>query len=149
MDQESTTNLIGILQNTKEKDIDKYYKQHIESKCYETFTAYMDDLIAQKRLKRQDILARADIPQKYGYKLLSGESHTSNRDKILRICLAMKLSLTETQRALVLYGMQPLYPKNKRDAFLIIAINTSMHSIDDINERLVSYGLSELSTSKY
>lgn len=149
MEQESTSNLIGILQNTNEKDIDKYYSQYVKSKSYQSFTAYMDDLIALKRLKRQDILARADIPQKYGYKLLSGESHTSNRDKILRICLAMKLTLTETQRVLVLYGMQPLYPKNKRDAFLIIAINTSMHSIDDINERLVSYGLSELSTSKY
>ena len=149
MEQESTSNLIGILKNTNEKDIDQYYKQHIESKSYHSFTAYMDDLIAKKRLKRQDILARADIPQKYGYKLLSGESRTSNRDKILRICLAMKLTLTETQRSLVLYGMHPLYPKNKRDAFLIIAINTNMYSIYDINERLVSYGLSELSTSKY
>ena len=149
MEQDSTSNLMKILQNSSEKDVDQYCEQYIDDKSYASFTAYMDDLIAQKHFKRQDILARADIPQKYGYKLLTGERHTTDRDKILRICIAMKLSLKETQRALSLYGMQPLYPKNKRDVIFIIAFNKATDSVADINQRLVDHNLSELSTSPY
>lgn len=35
---------------------------------------------------------KADIPERYGYKLLSGEKHTRQRDVILRICCAAGLS---------------------------------------------------------
>lgn len=35
---------------------------------------------------------KADIPERYGYKLLSGEKHTRQRDVILRICYAAGLS---------------------------------------------------------
>ncbi len=149
MEQDSTSNLMNILKNASEKDVRQYYEQHINDKSYASFTAYMDDLIAQKQFKRQDILARADIPQKYGYKLLTGESHTTDRDKILRICIAMKLSLKEAQRALTLYGMQPLYPKNKRDVVFIIAFNKGISSVSDINQRLTELHLPELSTSPY
>jgi len=147
MEQDSTSSLMNILKNTS--DVEQYCEQHLEGKSYASFTPYMDDLIAQKRFKRQDILARADIPQKYGYKLLTGERHTTDRDKILRICIAMKLSLKETQRALSLYGMQPLYPKNKRDVVFIIALNKGIGSVSSINQRLIELHLPELSTSPY
>lgn len=149
MEQESTSNLMNILKSTAEKNVEQYCRQYIDGKNYVSFSAFIDDLIAQRHLKRQDILAQADIPQKYGYKLLTGESHTTDRDKILRICIAMKLTLKETQRALNLYGMPPLYPKNKRDVILIVAINKGAGSVIDVNERLAAYDLPELSTSPY
>lgn len=57
----------------------------------------------------------------------------------------MKLSLKETQRALELYGLPPLYPKKVRDAILIIAINRSIGSVDEVNEILETHGEPTLS----
>ena len=105
----------------------------------------MDTLISRKRLKRQDIFQKADLPQKYGYKLLSGERRTTNRDKLLRIFIAMNMTLKETQRALMLYGLSALYPKKKRDAIIIIAINQGISSVDTVNEWLCEHGEEELS----
>lgn len=64
----------------------------------------------------QKMFLQADIPERYGYKLLSGQKHTKQRDVILRICYAAGLSFDETQRALKKYGMVELYSEITRDA---------------------------------
>ncbi|MBQ9958828.1 MAG: hypothetical protein IJP01_00590 [Oscillospiraceae bacterium] len=109
-----------------------------------SFSRYMDALIAQKGMKRQDIIIKANLPQKYGYKLLSGETHTTDRDKILRICFSMQLTLQQTQRALKLYGMSELYAKVRRDALLICALNARICDIDRVNELLAAEKLPPL-----
>ena len=90
---------------------------------------------------------RADIPERYGYKLLSGEKRTRQRDVILRICYAAKFSLAETQRALKIYEMPELYAKVPRDALLMIAFNERPGSILDVNDLLNQKGLQPLRTS--
>lgn len=104
----------------------------------------MDTLLTQKHMKRQDVLIRANLPQKYGYKLLTGETHTTDRNKILRICFSMEMSLKETQRTLTLYGMSELYPKTKRDVLLIVALGQRIFDIDQVNEMLIQEGESPL-----
>ena len=146
MEKESTSALLHVLQNLKREDLGRYEREHLPSEGT-SFVTYMDGLIAQKRLKRQDIFQKADIPQKYGYKLLSGESHTTDRDKLLRICIAMNLTLKQTQRALTLYGMPVLYPKLRRDAVFIIALNRGISSVDTVNQWLSEQGEAELSRS--
>ena len=42
-----------------------------------------------------------------------------SRDKVISLCLALKLELPETQRALTLTKNGQLYSKNKRDSILI------------------------------
>lgn len=108
------------------------------------FVGYMDALLAEKQMKRQDVILRADLPQKYGYKLLTGETHTTDRDKLLRICFAMQLTLKQTQRVLQLYGMNELYPKNKRDVFLIVALGQKQFDMDQLDMQLKAEGLQPL-----
>lgn len=90
---------------------------------------------------------QADFPERFGYKLLSEEKRTKQRDYILRICYAAKLTLEETQRALTLYGMAPLYPRIPRDAVLMIAFNKRCGSILEVNAMLASHKLPTLKTS--
>lgn len=116
MEEKSTSKLMEILKHTKKTELaalqdDLTVQSH-------SFITYMDRLIEQRNLKRQDIFQKADMPQKYGYKLLNGESHTKDRDKLLRIFIAMGMNLKEVQRALALYGMPGLYPKNGEMPFL-------------------------------
>lgn len=109
-----------------------------------SFPAYMDVLLQKKGMKRQDVLLRANLPQKYGYKLFTGESHTTDRDKLLRICFSMEMSLTEVQRTLKLYGMNELYAKNKRDVLLITALHRRIFDIDQVNELLTAENFAPL-----
>lgn len=141
--EKSTDDLMKVLSGTGNGQLEAYMENHF-SRGQPDFVGYMDDLFQQKHLKRQDVLLRAGLPYKYGYKLLTGESHTTNRDKILRICLAMELTLKETQRVLKLYGMNELYPKNQRDVILIVALGRKQYDLTAIDEELIRYGLDPL-----
>ena len=134
--QYSTSTLMDILTRADVQDIRQYDQNYLQGRSC-SFAAYMDELIAQRKLKRQELLQRADLPQKYGYKLLTGESITRDRDKLLRIFLALQMSLKEVRCALELYGMPPLYPKIRRDAIFIIAFNRKIYSIEQVNRILM------------
>lgn len=143
--EKSTDDLMNTLRSASPADVQSYISENF-SQGQPDFVGYIDQLLAQKHLKRQAVLIRANLPHKYGYKLLTGEAHTTNRDKILRICLAMQLTLKETQRVLKLYGMSELYPKNKRDVVLIVALGSKQHDIIQIDEELIALGLQPLTT---
>ena len=113
MDRNSTGHLMDVLKNAEKADLDPFSRQYLGVECG-GFPAYMDEIISRKDLKRRDIFQKADLPAKYGYKLLTGEAHTSDRDKLLRLFISMRMNLKETQRALELYGLAPLYPRKKR-----------------------------------
>ena len=80
------------------------------------FTDYMRAKFREKDISQQNVFLAADLPERYGYKLISGEKRTEKRDTILRICLAAEFCLEETQEALMLYGMSPLHGRIPRDS---------------------------------
>lgn len=145
--QYSTSQLTDVLKSVGVQEISQYEREYLLKET-PSFVTYMDELISARGLKRQDVFQRADIPQKYGYKLLTGESHTRDRDKLIRIFLAMNLSLKEVKRGLELYGMPLLYPRIKRDAILMIAFNRGCSSVDEVNRLLTENGEAELSRSR-
>lgn len=140
---DTTENLMAVLKGAGPEQVEAYLQEHF-AQGQPTFVQYMDALLAEKGFKRQQVLLRADLPQKYGYKLLTGESHTTDRDKILRICFAMELTLKQTQRALRLYGMNELYPKVPRDVVLIAALGRRMYDLGAVNGELTAAGMEPL-----
>lgn len=149
MGEKSTKELEEVLGKTHLSEFEKYCKQNKESMNPEegSFSIYIKELLAKKRITQQVVFLKADIPERYGYKLLSGEKHTRQRDVILRICYAAEMTLDETQRALRKYGMPELYAKIPRDAFLMIAFNERPGSILDVNSWLKREGMEPLRTS--
>ena len=73
------------------------------------------------------------------------EKHTKNRDLIIRFCIAGHFSLRETNRALKLYGMTPLYSRNKRDVCIILAINNRIFDLSQVDDLLTGQGFLQLS----
>ena len=67
----------------------------------------------------------ADVSKSYGYQILRGE-RVPGRDILLRTALALGLSLKETQRLLAVGGCGALYPRVRRDAAVIFALNQKM-----------------------
>lgn len=139
MDEVKTTGtLTSILRAAKPEDISKYLQDNEASLVCEDrpFAYYMRSTLREKGLRQQDVFLAADIPEGYGYKLVSEEKRTRQRDVIVRLCLAGHFSLEEAQKALKLYQMATLYAKVPRDAVLIIALNKEIYSVDDVNELL-------------
>lgn len=149
MESKSTDELEKILGSTHINEVSAYLKSNEESIITNeyAFHEYISNLIKLKNLRKQDVFLAADVSEKYGYKLLSGEKHTKQRDVILRLCYAAELSLEETQKALKLYRMPELYAKIPRDAMIMIAFNERPGSIIDVNSFLKKNGMEILRSS--
>ena len=144
-----TTELEKVLKSTHMKDAELFLEENKESMYVgdNDFSAYMRDKLKEKGIRQQDVFLYADIPERYGYKIMSGEKHTRQRDVILRMCYAAELSLEETQKALRIYGLPELYAKVPRDAVLMIAFNTRPGGIIEVNQLLRDKKIEPLRTS--
>lgn len=85
----------------------------------------LQNLLEQAGLSAPEWIAAADISKSYAYQVLRGE-RTPGRDILLRTALVLRLSLKEAQRLLAVGGCGALYPKIRRDAAVIFALNQHM-----------------------
>jgi hypothetical protein len=97
------------------------------------WAAYMRAKFKEKGVLQQEVFLAADLSERYGYKLIAEEKHTTQRDVILRLCLAAQFRLDETQEALILYGMAPLLGRIPRDAAFIVAFQNRICDIHDVD----------------
>ena len=112
------------------------------------FYYYFKDVIESKNIMLKDVYSFAYVSESWGSKIISTERHTTNRDLILRLCIAGHFTLEEINRALKLYGMTPLYAKDRRDASIIVAINNRIYDLSDLDDVLVKQGFSKLSADE-
>lgn len=148
MQEKSTKEVDELLESMKPKQMADFYKENSKYLADEekAFYYYMKDVVESKNILLKDIYSFAGVSEKYGEKIIRMEKHTKNRDLIIRLCVAGHFSLVETNRALKLYGMSPLYSKDKRDACLIVAINNRIFNLCDVDDLLEAQGLLKLST---
>lgn len=149
MTEKNTRDLEKILGKIHPSEIDVFIEENTESiiTSEDAFSTYIKEKMKEHGYLQQEVFLLADIPERYGYKLLSGEKHTKQRDTILRICYAAAFSVEETQTALRMYGMPTLYAKIPRDALLIVCFNERPGSIIDVNSYLKKNGMEMLRTS--
>lgn len=95
-DKRTTGELYNVLKNMSVDDIQSYLGADGAADGERLFTRYMRETFRAKGLRQQDVFLAADIPERYGYKLISGEKRTRQRDVILRLCLGAGFSLAET-----------------------------------------------------
>lgn len=146
----STEELEDVLSKTQPDHISAFLETYADSivSTDKPFADYIRECLRRKNLKQQEVFLRAEISERYGYKLVSEEKRTRQRDYILRICYAARLTLEETQRALTLYGMASLYPRIARDAVLMIAFKRGIYDIQEINRLLQEHNMEPLRSSK-
>ena len=138
--KKTTRELENVLLNTHSENVDQVIESEGSNIFDLQFSNYFKDLLLQKKITQQKLFIDSDISEKYGYKILSGEKHTKQRDTILRLCYAGHFNDDETNRALTLYGMAPFYVRLKRDALLMVAFNDRVGDILDLNEYLIRNG---------
>ena len=90
-----------------------------------TCAGYLRELLNKSEMPVQKWIAGADISKTYGYQIPRGE-RTPGRDILLRTAFVLRLTLKETQRLLATGECGALYPKVRRDAAVIFALNQKM-----------------------
>ncbi len=128
------------------EELPSFLREHMEGLLSgpRPFSDYMRARFREKGVLQQNVFLAADISENYGYKLISEEKHTIQRDIILRICLAAQFDLGETQKALILYGMAPLYWLLPRDIVFMAAIVHRVFDIHQVNDVLIRCGQAPL-----
>ena len=109
------------------------------------FYYYMKDVVDEKGIFLKDMYIQAGTSEKYGEKIIRMESHTTNRDLIIRLCIAGRFTIDETNKALKLYGMNTLYSKDARDACIISALYHKTYNMFKIDDMLIEQGLQKIS----
>ena len=138
MYKQKTDELEEMLEQTHPSNIGEFLDNHSEEMLTDDrdFMKYMNERFHEKKLHKQDVLLKADISQGYGYKLLTEEKVTRQRDVIIRICYAAEFTLEEAQQALRLYHMNTLYARDPRDALIMACFNERPGGIIEVNELL-------------
>ena len=146
MNRKPTEELNTILENMKPEQLDEYFRDNRSDLAEgKAFYYFMKDTCANKEIRLKDVYSFAGESETYGSKILSMEKHTTNRDLIIRLCVAGHFNLREINRALKLYGMTELYAKDPRDACIIVAINNRTFDLAEIDDILTGHGFARLS----
>lgn len=135
----TTKELENILSKTHPNDINEYFNNESSDIIRNDFEEYIKSKLKEKGMQLQTIFLKVDISESYGYKLLSLEKHTVQRDLIIKICYVAKFDLYETNKALILYGMSPLYARIKRDALIISLFNNKQRDSFEFDEKLKEF----------
>ena len=148
--EKPTNELDEMLGSMKPGDLSFFYKDNSKYMADEkkAFYYYFKDVIESKNIFLKDVYSFAGVSESWGGKIVTMERHTKSRDLIIRLCVAGHFSLEELNRALKLYGMNPLYAKDKRDACLIVAINNRIYDLAELDELLENQGFTKLTADE-
>ena len=139
MDESTTRKLSDILSGIDNtRDMEKFMEEPKIVDSFKNFPDYFRSLPAVQKYDSSELIQKSGLERSFYYQVMKGTRKPS-RDKVLRLCIGAGLSLRETTRALELSGNAPLYPKNRRDIILTVAINQNA-SVDDANLLLYKYG---------
>lgn len=99
----------------------------------------LQTILKEKHLKKSDVIHRSGLDRKYAYEIFSGASKKPDRDKVLALCLSMRLSIDETQKLLNTSEYHMLYTKIERDCIFLYALQKHL-SVSEVNDMLDEKG---------
>lgn len=147
MQEESTTSLLNILNQTSTDDMKNYIEQHGST---EPNTAIFSEYIAKQNgtMNAAQIIRNCagHISRSYANEVLNGTKTNASRDVVLMLCIGAHMDRKMTRRILANYGHRDLYPKDTRDIIIATYINNKEFDILRINDELNQYQLPILAT---
>ena len=123
-------------------DFSTFYNENKEYMISETLANLLARLLAEKGLRKAEVIRRAELSEVYAYQIFSG-LRVPDRKKLLCLAVSMGLTLDEVQTLLKCAGYSPLYVKLPFDSIVLYGICKKL-SVAEINELLFAYGLETL-----
>jgi len=114
----------------------KRYEKHMTDTPLHT---YLAECCKKKGLTKAQVIFDSGIDRTYGHHIFGGRKNPS-RDKIILLAFGCKMDYTEAQELLRVAQKNALYPKVKRDAVIIKALEHKI-PIDTVQGTLKELGL--------
>jgi len=124
---------------SESKDLKSFIRNNKDNFIHVDLPEYLDLLLSAKDKTKKEMISSAGIEKSYLYQIFNGR-RTPSRDKLLRIALALKLALDDTQRLLIVAEKPILYPSRKRDAAIMYSLIKG-YSLDKTQISLYDMGL--------
>lgn len=125
MNEKTTYELDKILSSVEPEHFNRYRNEE-DTDSQMSVSEFFNWYIGSHGLQLSDVIRQSDIPANYAYGILNGNRANPSRDRVIALCIACHMNLTDTNRALKTAGLSPLYSKVSRDAAIIIMIKNSI-----------------------
>lgn len=138
--QKKTDSLLLELKHTAQ--IEDYLSANRADLRPERFTDAINRLFLAQGRSKSEVARAAGVSDIYLYQIFSGQRRPS-RDRLVCICLGMRLGEEDTQQLLRCCGHSPLYAREPRDAILLHGILRGK-TVQELNRLLLDQQLSPL-----
>lgn len=128
------------------KSLDNFMKQNVDILKEISLKDHLSMLCKDRNIVPERVILKSQIDRVYGHQIFNGTRKPS-RDKVLQLAFGFGLNVDETQTLLRVARKSILYPKLKRDAIIIFALNNKLN-ISGVQELLYDYNLSILGDMK-
>lgn len=118
----NTNELINRIKDWKKEELS--FLQDKEFRSPE-IQYYLADLIRRHEMSNAQYIQKMNLERSYGYQLLNGRRKPS-RELLIRTAILLRLDLEQTQRLLKIGGREVLYPRVKKDAIAVYAIEKGL-----------------------
>ena len=132
MPQKSTDDLYQELMDTP--NLDAYIKNNQAQFSNQNVAELLTKLYENYPLTKAELARQSEMSEVYLHQVFSGRRKPS-RDRLLCLCIGMKLSLEDSQHLLKCARYAQLYPKSRRDTIICFGLLHGF-SLYDINDRL-------------
>ena len=140
---DKTSELLASLSTIHSKeDFEAYLNTHTQMEF--SFSQYYNSILHCKNISLAEAVKNSTLERHYAYQIVNGTKANPGRDKILCLCIAARMDINETRRALEISNAAILYARNTRDAIIIKHINTEDFSVANINDDLYTHDISPL-----
>lgn len=137
-EEQTTDELLKRLKHIHKDEFSEYLNNLNKAP---SIAKFFEIYLQKNDISRNEIVSRSGLSRSYAYEILSGDKANPSRDSIISLCLAAKMDINETQKALKLGGMSELYAKVDRDAAIILCINRKEWDIVKLNIFLEEHNL--------
>lgn len=126
---EELTNEIAVTDDMQNWQEDK--KDSIDEL---TLEQYLERMLIQHGVAKKDVIKKAQLDTTYGYQIFQGKKNPS-RDILLKLAFGFHLTVDETKRLLYYGNAGTLYPRVKRDAYIMYALHRQF-TVTQLNQYL-------------
>gem|GEM_PF-170731 len=107
---------------------------------FKTIAEYLDMLLSEKKLQKNEVIARSNLDRNYAYQIFNGRKTNPSRDKMIMLSIGMGLTLEETRKLLKVSSLSDLYIRNPRDSIIMYCL-VQKNDLIETNETLSNYGV--------
>ena len=119
----STEELTNILKS--KKSYTDFFQEEVGELEFKTIAEYLDMLLSEKKLQKNEVIARSNLDRNYAYQIFNGR---------------MGLTLEETRKLLKVSSLSDLYIRNPRDSIIMYCL-VQKNDLIETNETLSNYGV--------